>query len=211
MKKYLVFIGWLMVALSVHAQNVLPNGDFEQSDPANPVKPLHWELPDGLGIRWAAAPDVPGAPPHGKALRMDTAVSEVALVENREKMGLKEWVFPHPKGNEIAKTYGLSFYSDAIPAEPGKAYRVSFDYMSEKGTAGKVWLRGYGKRGEKMMRLYEAVMDCKSKGTWQRFSEVFHPTKHRPEVTEFKLMLFTYFPPGVCWFDNVTVEPIPEQ
>ena len=153
---------------------------------------------------------MPGAASHGKAIRMDTAVSEIDAVESRKKAGLMEWVFPNPDKGPIAATYGLSLYSDAFHAEAGKAYRISFDYMSERGTGGKLWLRGYGKRGDKMMRLYEAVMDCSSKGVWKRFSEEFHPFKHRPQITEFKVMLFGLYPPGVCWFDNVVVETFPE-
>ena len=36
------------------------------------------------------------------------------------------------------------------------------------------------------------------------------PTKFRPEVTEMKVMLFAYHPPGVYWFDNVKIEPVSE-
>ena len=29
-----------------------------------------------------------------------------------------------------------------------------------------------------------------------------------PEVTEMKVMLYAYWPPGLYWFDNVTIEPV---
>ena len=113
------------------------------SRPIRPIQPspAHWDLPDGLGVQWAVAPNIPGAPPHGKAIRMDTAVSEKALVASYAKAGLTQWIFPHPTTDPIAMTYGLSFYSEAVPVTPGKTYRVTFDYRSDTGTAGKLWFR----------------------------------------------------------------------
>ena len=32
----------------------------------------------------------------------------------------------------------------------------------------------------------------------------------RKDVTEMKVMLFAYYPPGVCWFDNIHIEPVAE-
>ena len=49
----------LMMISSSRAQSVLPNGDFQQGDPAHPGKPAHWDLPDGLGVQWTDAPNVP--------------------------------------------------------------------------------------------------------------------------------------------------------
>jgi len=39
---------------------------------------------------------------------------------------------------------------------------------------------------------------------------LFHPTKYRPNVAEFKIMLFALYPAGVAWFDNVRVETVDE-
>lgn len=198
------FLAWLTLA---QGESLLPNGDFSQADPANAQKPAHWDLPDGLGVQWTTAPDGSG----GKAIRMDTSISEIDFVANCQKVGVTQWVFPNPKANAIAETYGLSLYSEAQPVEPGKAYRVSFDYWSEKGTAGKVWFRGYGDLAGRKKRLYEGVVVCESKGGWQHFTGLFHPTQHRPGVVEFKVMLFAFYPAGVCWFDHVTVEAVAEE
>ncbi len=130
----LVLIGFVaLTILTAHGQSVLPNGDFEQADPTHPGKAAHWDLPDGLGVQWTDALMAT----HGKAIRMDTSVSEIAVVDSYTKAGLTQWVFPHPQGNAIAETYGLSLYSEAVPLVPGKTYRVTFDYMAEKGTSGK--------------------------------------------------------------------------
>ncbi len=203
--QFLLGIVYLMSSVA-WGQSLLVNGDFEQADPANPQKPAHWDLPDGLGVQWAASPV--GS---GKSICMDTSIPEDVFVANCNKVGVLQWVFPNPKKNAISDTYGLSLYSEAVPVEPGKAYRVSFDYWSEKGTEAKVWFRGYGDLAGKKKRLYEGVIPCASRGQWQHFTGLFHPTKHRPGVVEFKVMLFAYHPPGVCWFDNVTVEAVTEN
>ena len=196
--------------MTARGQSVVPNGDFEQADPARAGKPAHWDLPDGLGVRWADAPSTPGGPPHGKAIRMDTSQTEQAMVASYTKAGLLQWVFPHPADGPIAATYGLSFYSEAVPVVSGKTYRVTFDYMSEKGTSGKLWFRAYGDVNGEKKRVYEGTVDCGGKGGWQQFTGVFHPTKYRPNVAEFKIMLFAFYPPGVAWFDNIKVEAVDE-
>ena len=194
--------------LIAHAQSVLPNGDFEQEDAMHPGKPLHWDLPDGLGVQWTDAPVVPGAPPHGKAIRMNTAISEVDMCASYQKASLTQWVFPKPAGNPIGESYGLSLYSDAVRVEPGKNYRITFDFMSEKGTSGFILLRGYADVNGQKKRVYEKKIECGSTGAWKQFSDIAHLSKSPQPVVEFKMMLFAYYPDGVAWWDNVKVEPV---
>jgi hypothetical protein len=198
----------MMTSVARADDSVLPNGDFEQADPAHPGKAAHWDLTDGLGVQWTDAPLVPGAPPHGKAIRMDTSQTEQAVVASYAKAGLTQWVFPRPAANPIAETYGLSLYSEAMPVVTGKTYRVTFDYMAEKGTFGKLWFRAYANVDGQKKRVYEGTIDCGGSGGWKQFTGVFHPTKYRPNVDEFKIMLFALYPPGVAWFDNVRVEAV---
>ncbi len=197
--------------VSVHGQSILANGDFEQADPAQAGKPAHWELPDGLAVQWTDAPEIPGTPPHGKAIRMDTSLTEKAAVASDAKAGLTQWVFPKPADNAIAETYGLSLYSEAMPVVQGRTYRVTFDYLAEKGTAGKLWFRAYADVDGQKKRVYEGTVDCSGTGQWKQFTGMFHPTKYRANVAEFKIMLFAYYPPGVAWFDNVKVEAVDDQ
>jgi len=198
------------LGLTVQADPILPNGDFERADPARPGKPAHWDLPDGLGVKWTESPPIAGAPPQGKAIRMDTSVSEKAVVESYTRAGLTQWIFPHPADSPIAETYGLSLYSEATPIVPGKTYRVTFDYRAEKGTAGKLWFRAYGTVNGEKKRLYEGTVDCGGSPGWKSFTGLFHPTRYVPNVTEFKIMLYAYYPAGVAWFDNVKVEAFDE-
>jgi hypothetical protein len=120
--KTLTFLAALLLA-QTPGPSLLPNGDFEQADPARADKAAHWDLSDGLAVRWTAAP----GQGHGKAIRMDTSLSEQAVVASDAKAGLTQWVFPKPAASAIGETYGLSLYSEPLPVEAGKTYRVSFD------------------------------------------------------------------------------------
>jgi len=188
--------------------SILNNGNFEKKDRADKTKPAFWEKPDGLGVQWVRAPEGRGRRAHGKVIRIDTKVTEKAMVAQWQEVGLTQWIFPNPADNAIAATYGLSYYSDPMPVTTGFAYRVTFDYMGASGGA-KVWVRGYGPfRGEKRRR-YETMVNCRTEAEgWNHFSQVFHPTKLRPKVNEMKVMLYAYWPPGIYLFDNVKVEPI---
>ena len=187
------------------AESLLPNGDLEQADPANSTKPAHWDKTDGLGVQWTSAPE----PAQGKAIRIDTAISEKAYVESCKKAGLIQWVFPKPASSSIAETYGISFYSAEIPVKQGQPYKITFDYKGKSGGA-KVWVRGWGMfQGEKRRR-WETTVECRvaNPNKWTTISQEFFPTKTRSEVSEMKVMLYAFYPPGTYWFDNVKIEPI---
>ncbi len=190
----------------VHAENILENGDYEKTDAANPAKPAGWDRVDGLGVQWTQAPDAG----HGRAIRMDTRLSEQTMQAQWIKTGLTNiWSIPQPGKNAIAETYGLSLYSAPMLVKPGQAYRITFDFKGRGGA--KVWVRGYGVFAGERRRRWETFVDCHSKGDgWTTQSQIFHPTKFRADVTEIKVMLFAYHPPGVYWFDNLRIEPIAE-
>ncbi|HTV42406.1 MAG TPA: hypothetical protein VMF08_17695 [Candidatus Sulfotelmatobacter sp.] len=187
------------------AGGILANGDFETADAADPARPAGWDRVDGLGVQWTQAPDAA----HGRAIRMDTSISERDMQAQWIKTGLTNiWNIPKPGDNSIAETYGLSLYSAAMPVKPGQAYRITFDFRGPGGGA-KVWVRGYGMFHGEMRRRYETYFSCKGDSSgWTTCSQIFHPTKFRPEVSEMKVMLFAYYPAGVYWFDNVRIEPV---
>ena len=189
-----------MMALLLAA--MLLNGGFEQADPKDARRPLGWDLPDGFGVQWTQSGS-------GKAIRMDTQISELQMNEQWTKFGLTNtWFIPNPAGTAIAETYGLSFYSAAIPVKTGQAYRVSFDYKGAPG-GGKLWVRGFGQQAGEQRRLYEKIVFCEKPGTgWVHYREVFCPTKYRPAVTKLRVMLYAYYPAGIYWFDNIVIEPI---
>src|ERR1039458_10114276 len=85
--------GLLLTASHCPAQgnSVLPHGDFEQADPRDPARPAGWDRVDGLGVQWTQAPDAA----HGKAIRMDTRLSEQAMQAQWIKTGLTNiWNIP---------------------------------------------------------------------------------------------------------------------
>jgi hypothetical protein len=204
-----VFLLIVLTARPCPAQSisVLPHGDFEQADPRDKTKPAGWDRVDGLGVQWVAAADAA----HGKAIRMDTRVSEKAMQAQWIKTGLTNlWNIPKPENNPIAETYGLSLYSDPMAVKAGQAYRITFDYMGPDGGA-KVWVRGWGMFQGERRRRWEATVTCHGRdGVWTTCSQVFHPTRARPEVTEMRVMLFAFYPAGIYWFDNVRIEPVNE-
>jgi hypothetical protein len=201
----LATVFFLLPALFAHSDSLLNNGDFEKTDPRDKDKPLGWDRVDGLGVQWTPAPEAA----HGKAIRMDTRVSEQAMQAQWIKTRLTNlWNIPKPGKNAIAETYGLSLYSDSMPVKAGQAYRITFDYKGANAGA-KVWVRGWGMfQGEKRRR-WETVITCHASGNgWTTISQVFHPTRSRPGVTEMRVMLFAFYPAGVYWFDNVRIEPV---
>lgn len=191
------------------ATNLVANGSFETADPGKPGKPLGWDLPDGLGIQWTEAPTTQDGLARGKAIRMDTQVSEKDMVASWRKAGLDQWDIPKAADNPIAATYGLSYYSTAVPATTNHAYRIAFDVLAPGGGA-KVWVRGYAPgRDGTLRRCYETVVHCRTTpGEWQREERVFQPAKSRADIRELRVMLYAYWPAGVYWFDNVRLEPV---
>lgn len=189
--------------LLLRADSLLPNGGFEEADPANAAKPAGWDKLDGLGVQWLTETQGPA----NRVIRMNTAVSEKDYTASCRAAGLEKWVFPNPTDGAMAATYGLSYYSDPIPVTTGQAYRVTFLYRGPSGGA-KVWVRGFGLlRGEERRR-YDTVVNCRAPGKeWTAFSQCFHPTKHTPTVERMRIMLYAYWPPGVYEFDDVTVTP----
>jgi hypothetical protein len=185
------------------APSLLPNGGFEEIDPTNSARPRGWDTLDGLGVRWVT--ETNGAP--NKQIRMNTAVSEKDYVASCKAAGLDKWVFPDAAGNPIAATYGLSYYSDWIPAATGQAYRLTFRFRGAGG--GKVWVRGYGILRNEERRRFDTIVNCRGTGKeWKTFSQCFHPTRQTPTVTRMRIMLYAYWPPGVYEFDDVAVTPV---
>ncbi len=197
----------------VAALPLLPNGGFEVASPTNAAQPAGWDRPDGLGVQWAEAPaDSPDTDGRGRAIRMDTAISEKDMVARWRAQGLDQWDIPNPSGGPVAATYGLSFYSDRIPVRSNQAYRITFDFRGAGGGA-KVWVRAYGQYQGEKRRRFETIVNPHG-GTaagWKTFSQCFHPTRLRPECTEMRVMLYAYWPPGIYWFDNLRIEPVSDE
>jgi hypothetical protein len=187
------------------AEQLVKNGDFEQAEATDASKPAFWDKPDGLGVQYTNAPD----PGHGKAIRMNTAITEAQLNEQCKKVGVEKWIIPNPTRSPVGENYGLSLYSDAMPVVKGQPYKITFDYKGASGGA-KMWVRGYGNFEGEKRRRWETTVECRvaNPREWTTISQEFFPTKMRPDVSEMKVMLYSFYPTGVYWFDNVRIEPI---
>jgi hypothetical protein len=186
---------------------LVKNGGFEKVDSDDATKPLGWEKPDGLGVQWINEKG------RGKVICMDTSVTENALEAQRKKRGITDWRNPKPSNSPVAAFYGLSFYSILFKVIPGQAYRISFDFKAFKASGGgKLWVRGYGMFGGRMRRRYETYIPCRTKNSeWKHISQCFHPTANTKGVTEMKIMLFAYWPPGKYYFDNIKIVPVSNE
>jgi hypothetical protein len=182
------------------AENLIRNGGFEEADPANAQQPLAWGRIDGLGVRWLTAPAPGGS---GKAMRFDTSVSELAMVASWKSQGISEWDIPGASQGPVGATYGLSLYSDPVAIRKEQAYAICVRHRGPGG--GKIWVRGYTKRGETLKRVYEAQTELKPSDDWVQTVYAFHPTRHTPQVTEMKVMLYAYWPAAESWFDDVVL------
>ncbi len=188
---------WLLAAGCWSAEPLVLNGDFLKPRTDAADQPLGWGKVDGLGVSWR---DAPGG---GKAIRMDTSVTEQAMVARWKAMGSTEWGIPDASGGPVGATYGLSLYSDAIAIAKDQAYAIEVRHRGPGG--GKIWVRGYAKKGDALKRVYEAQAEVGTSADWTKIVYAFHPTRHTPAVTEVKVMLYAYWPAAESWFDDVVL------
>jgi hypothetical protein len=178
------------------------------ADPARSGAPLGWDLPDGLGVQWANAPSG-----HGRAIRMDTRVSEIAD-ERPLDAGRPHERLVHSACSRQCHRRNLRaelLFRSRLPVASGVTYRVSADVWGacgrqDLGARLRICFAG------SMTRRYETVLNCYGSGeAWRTCAQEFNPTRHRPEVAEMRVMLFAYYPAGLYWFDNVRVEVVGRQ
>ena len=89
--------GALLLGRSIVAEWQFGEGRFHRIR----ANPLHWDLPDGLGVQWVAAEDHE----HGQAIRMDTRLSELGMNEQWTQMGMTNtWFVQKAAKSAIAET-----------------------------------------------------------------------------------------------------------
>ena len=176
---------------------------------------------DNLTLFWDST-----ASTTGKCIRMDTDVIQKEVHRRMEELianpGAPRWAKTPtrpPKFDTVAGLEGVSLYSEAIPVEPGKFYRMSVDAMT-RVAAGipMMFVRGYGMaktaKGVRIQKkLYDTYLACRFEqpGRWQHFEQVFCPTDRAPAVTEIRVMLYAYWEPGLYFWDNVALTEVPEE
>jgi hypothetical protein len=191
---------------------LVKNGDFEKGD----ASPEGWQKIDGLTTFYAAEGQT------GKGLKINTDVyhDEWVAWQKKVKDGAVAADAPPPtptkgaKYDTVAGVYGVAYFSDPIPVQPGKAYKVSVSYRGMSGGIffPKLFIRGYGDvQGEKRV-VYDAYLALRSKTqgqSWESNVRIIEIPKDAKVPVEFvRLMLYAYWPPGTYWFDNVSLKEV---
>lgn len=212
--------------------NLVKNGGFEEGEkcPAgwvirfprkdiNDLVDIH--VLDGLTLFWDTTHST-----SGKCIRMDTDVNQkevhkrmLELIANLDAPPWSKTPTRPPKYDTAAGLEGVTFWSDPIPVEKGNLYRMSVDAMGQMESIffPKMFVRGFGMakdaRGQTVKRkLYDTYLACRvpGAGRWAHFTQTFSPTDRTPDVTEIRVMLMSYWPPGVYYWDNVEITEVSE-
>jgi hypothetical protein len=126
--------------------NLVPNGDFEEGDPA--IGPKHWQKIDNLCWFWVKDPD----PKRGMVMKFDTDVYQkeayawwVQIAKGASPLRApRKTPTTGDKYDTIAGLDGAWFWSDYIPVKRGKSYWFTLDV---KGPEIMTWLVGYPEKG----------------------------------------------------------------
>jgi len=212
--------------------NLVQNGSFELGDKC----PTGWMIRfprkdiydlvdiyrlDGLTLFWDTTHST-----SGKCIQMDTDVNQkevhrrmFELIANPDAPPWPKTPTRPPKYDTAAGLEGASLWSEPIPAEKGKLYRMSVDAAGQMEGMffPKMFVRGFGMakdaKGQMIKRkLYDTYLACRVSGKerWSHFTQTFCPTDKTPDVTEIRVMLFSYWPPGIYYWDNVEITEAPE-
>ena len=193
--------------------NLVKNGGFEKGDPSK--GPEGWQAPDGLCSFWIKDPQR-----GGQVMKFDTNVPVKEFRARRAEMKLEKPPPPKAKtqvGHDqrystVAAHDGVAFYSDPIPVEQNRKYRLRFDCRVEnegkKIMSPKVFVVGYFDLKGEERRGYKVYKSAKAGAKWQTFTLEFTPASRSSQVTRMRVMLFPYWPPGVYYFDDVQVEAL---
>ncbi len=115
-----------------------------------------------------------------------------------------------------AGSYGLDFYSDYIPIEPGAVYRFSCRYKT-LGPTVKIFLKGYrpfeaqdGQPAQRRETYRRQVHPSGGPGEWHTVEADFIPSATRPEhaPTFLRVDLYAYWPEGVVYWDDVVLKKV---
>jgi hypothetical protein len=194
-------------------ENLVKNGGFDDGD--SRIGPDGWQRPDGLCSFWIKDPKQ-----GGRVMKFDTNVLVKEFRARRAEMDLESPPPPKAKApvghaqryNTVAAHEGVAFFSDPIPVEPQRRYRLQFDCrVEDKGgrkMAPKVFVVGYFHLKGVERRGYKVYKSCEAGPDWRTFKLDFSPASRSSQVTHMRVMLFPYWPPGVYYFDNVRVEAL---
>lgn len=203
------------VSEKARAANLVANSSFEKGT----WTPSNWSKVDGLTSFWADRGDG-----KGKCLTVDTDVDRQQALDWMAKVrtgkatakDAPEPIRSTPKTiyNTIGGWEGVQIYSDLLPVKPNLRYRLTVDIKANWSGIffPKAFVKGYADRTDEFttqkQELYRAylALRTKTKGKeWETFTRTFNPTLTRPEVKYMRVMLYSYWPLGLYYWDNVKV------
>lgn len=182
------------IVILVAVANLLANGGFEQGKDS----PSCWHV--------STPGDVNKKVEWGKNIVFDAKTSPNGRCV---KFLMNE---PSTEFGSIAANEGFGFGSDLIPVQFGKKYRVSVD-LRVRGKRKKdlpysfVFIKGFRDDPVKgKLMVFQAQMDCEMKtpDEWKRFELEFPIPKE--SIKEIMVLLYSCYPAGIAWFDNVSLE-----
>jgi hypothetical protein len=191
---------------------LVKNGGFETGT----ATPDHWQRIDGQTTFWVGE----GHP--GKCIKINTDVYHDEWVEWQKKVkaGAVAADAPPPtptkgaKYDTVAGIYGVAYDSDPIPVTPGKAYKITLDYRG-LGTDfffPKLFIRGWAKVNGEYRVVYDAYLALRSKTQskeWESNVRIVDiPKETQAPIECLKLKVYAYWPPGVYYFDNVSMKEV---
>jgi hypothetical protein len=195
--------------LLIAGENLVKNGNFDEGEEFA----LHWERADGLTSFFENEEG------RGRIVKMDTLVDRDQALAWAKAFKADTTLKPPKKTPIKQKSYGsiggnegVMLDSELIDAKPGQDYKLTVDYKGD----GKpfVWIKGFliHPKRKVLVDAYQTRLEPgkPSKTEWRTFSIGFNPTKN-PRVTKFKVRLYSFWPNGLYYFDNVKVEKITKE
>lgn len=203
------------VAPEARKLNLVKNPSFEQGT----WTPAHWSRTDGLTSFWVERQDG-----KGKCVMCDTEVliSQAEAWWKRIRSGQatardapeKTPVKPSQIYSTVGGLDGVQVYSDFIPVKPKMRYRLTVDIKARWGGIffPKAFVKGYADQTDQFTtqkrELYRAYLALRTETQgrkWETFSRTFNPTLRTPKVKFIRVMLYSYWPLGKYYWDNVII------
>jgi len=197
------------------AVNLVKNDSFETGT----WTPGGWSKVDGLTSFW-----IDRADGKGKCLMCDTEVliSQAEAWWKKIRSGqatAKDAPKRIPvKPNQIYSTVGgldgVQVYSDLIPVKPTMRYRLTVDIKARWSGIffPKAFVKGYADQTDEfttqkreLFRAYLALRTKTQGKEWETFTRTFNPTLKTPTVKYMRVMLYSYWPLGKFYWDNVAI------
>ena len=203
------------VAEEAKARNLIANPSFEKGT----WYPAHWTKTDGLTSFWIARKDG-----KGKCLMCDTDVNRKQGIDWMEKVRAGKATAkdaPKPIRSTPGTIYdtvggweGVQIYSDIIPAKPKMRYRLTVDIKAKWGGIffPKAFIKGYADQTDEFTsqkrehyRAYLALRTKTQGREWETFTRTFNPSLENPKVKYMRVMLYSYWPLGTYYWDNIVL------